>query len=70
MPNIKHSFGIAQIWDVVYEEKGIEKWRIHEVNLVPNQMLNSILNGIGYVNIPYIGLVNNAGFSAYAGIAD
>ena len=54
-------------WKAVYRNaQGVIEW-IEEVdNLVPTQMLNSILNGAGYSLTYYVGLVENAGFAAFA----
>jgi hypothetical protein len=56
-----------QTWRAVYRNPAGEiVWTREVKNLVPNEMLNSILNGVGFANALYVGLVDNAGFTAYA----
>lgn len=56
------------MWDAVYRNPaGSIGWEAHRKNLVPNQFLNGILNATStFADNFYIGLVDNASFSAYA----
>lgn len=61
------NLAFKQIWRAVYRNpQGDIEWTREVKNLVPTQMLNSILNGAGFANPLYVGLVDNAGFIAYA----
>lgn len=58
---------LTQYWKVVCRRPdGSIAWTAHAKNLIPTQMLNSVLNGVGYSLTFYTGLVDNAGFTAFA----
>lgn len=70
-PAVEEAVKISGRYEVVcYDADGVEKWRDTIENLVTNvgkaDLLDKYLSGSAYTAAFYMGLVDNASFSAYA----